>query len=128
MFEKIVRGSAEVGDPRYVIENDELRVTHAVMGAYLLGLWGLPYSIVEAVAHHHEPKIIDGLHIRVLAAVHVADRLVQESPFGDQESTVTGAIDPACLEALGGAGQLPAWRKQVETQGGSIKKELRGAS
>src|SRR5258708_3869883 len=29
--------------------------THAEIGAYLLGLWGLPHAIVEAVALHHTP-------------------------------------------------------------------------
>ena len=28
---------------------------HAEVGAYLLGLWGLPVPVVEAVAHHHAP-------------------------------------------------------------------------
>ena len=30
-------------------------VTHAELGAFLLGLWGLPFPIVEAVANHHAP-------------------------------------------------------------------------
>jgi HD-like signal output (HDOD) protein len=30
-------------------------VGHAEIGAYLLGLWGLPFQIVEAVANHHQP-------------------------------------------------------------------------
>lgn len=34
-------------------------VTHAEIGAYLLGLWGLPFQIVEAVAHHHAPTRSD---------------------------------------------------------------------
>lgn len=28
-------------------------ITHADMGAYLLGIWGLPHTIVESVAYHH---------------------------------------------------------------------------
>ncbi|HEX3914760.1 MAG TPA: response regulator [Steroidobacteraceae bacterium] len=32
--------------------------THAEIGAYLLGLWGLPYAIVEAVALHHTPGAV----------------------------------------------------------------------
>ncbi len=31
------------------------QVTHAEVGAFLLGLWGLPFRIVEAVANHHNP-------------------------------------------------------------------------
>ena len=30
--------------------------THAGLAAYLLGLWGLPAAIVEAVAFHHTPE------------------------------------------------------------------------
>jgi len=30
-------------------------ITHAEVGAFLLGLWGLPFRIVEAVANHHAP-------------------------------------------------------------------------
>jgi HD-like signal output (HDOD) protein len=33
----------------------ELGFTHGAAGAYLLGLWGLPLGVVEAVAFHHEP-------------------------------------------------------------------------
>ncbi len=34
-------------------EKNNLKTTHAEIGAYLLGIWGLPDSIVEAVAFHH---------------------------------------------------------------------------
>ncbi len=38
-----------------------LKTSHAELGAYLLGLWGLPDSIVEAVAFHHNPlKLVEG--------------------------------------------------------------------
>lgn len=35
------------------IENKFSNTTHADIGAYLLGIWGLPDTIVEAVAFHH---------------------------------------------------------------------------
>ena len=38
-----------------VIERERKTVQHAHVGAYLLGIWGLPQTIVEAVATHHEP-------------------------------------------------------------------------
>ncbi len=34
----------------------ELGTTHAELGGYLLGLWGLPADVVEAVCFHHEPS------------------------------------------------------------------------
>ena len=30
----------------------------ALLGAYLLGLWGLPHPIIEAVAYHKEPCLL----------------------------------------------------------------------
>jgi HD-like signal output (HDOD) protein/DNA-binding NarL/FixJ family response regulator len=41
--------------PEHAVELSSWGVTHAELGAYLLGLWGLPFQIVEAVAHHHAP-------------------------------------------------------------------------
>ncbi len=38
--------------------------SHAELGAYLLGLWGLPGNIVETVAFHHNPsKLIDNMFV-----------------------------------------------------------------
>jgi putative nucleotidyltransferase with HDIG domain len=42
--------------PMYEAETRVLGASHAEVGAYLLGLWGLPYPIVEAVARHHTPE------------------------------------------------------------------------
>lgn len=55
----------------------ELReVSHAQVGAYLLGVWGLPTVIVEAVAYHLRPSLIGDGPSDILAAAHVAGALV----------------------------------------------------
>jgi HD-like signal output (HDOD) protein len=36
----------------------DLGFTHGGLGAYLLGLWGLPGRVVEAVAFHHDPSAV----------------------------------------------------------------------
>ena len=48
--------AAQRGVPTYVVEKTTWGATHAEVGAYLLGLWGLPFQIVEAVANHHAPE------------------------------------------------------------------------
>lgn len=53
-------------------------LTHADIGAYLLSLWGVPNSIVEAVAFHHRPADLGGPTPVVLTAVHLANALVNE--------------------------------------------------
>lgn len=58
--------------------SDEHRARHPHVGAYLLGIWGLPYPIVEAVAHHHTPMTISHERLDVLDAVYIADALADE--------------------------------------------------
>jgi HD-like signal output (HDOD) protein len=41
--------------PLHLAERELGCVSHAHVGAYLLGTWGLSYALVEAVAHHHDP-------------------------------------------------------------------------
>jgi len=48
--------SSEQNVPRTVTEKAAFGVSHAEVGAYLLKLWGLPFSVVEAVARHHQPQ------------------------------------------------------------------------
>ena len=48
---------------------------HPLLGAYLLDLWGLPQTVVEAVAHHHHPAGLEHAGFEVVDAVHAADHL-----------------------------------------------------
>lgn len=76
---------------------------HAETGAYLLGLWGLPASIVEAVAYHHHPGDREPLAIGPLTWVHVANALAHlpEAP--------AGLLDAGYLGTLGLLERLPVW-------------------
>jgi putative nucleotidyltransferase with HDIG domain len=56
-------------------ETEVLGTTHGEVGAYLLGIWGLPDPIVEAVAYHHCPSQSGSATVGALAFVHIADVL-----------------------------------------------------
>ena len=43
------------GRALFEVEREQRGFTHAEVGAHVLGLWGLPPAIVEAVAYHHDP-------------------------------------------------------------------------
>jgi putative nucleotidyltransferase with HDIG domain len=58
-------------------EKRVLGASHAEIGAYLLGIWGLPSSIVEAVAHHHTPHAVPGGQFDAVAALCIAHALVE---------------------------------------------------
>jgi putative nucleotidyltransferase with HDIG domain len=62
--------------PLYVAETEIIGASHAEIGAYLLGIWGLPYPVVEAVAHHHQPGRVSHSEFGVLAAIVSAHALV----------------------------------------------------
>jgi HD-like signal output (HDOD) protein len=52
---------------------------HAEVGAYLLGLWGLPVPIVEAVAFHHRPGDVEKQAFGLTGVVHIAAALAADS-------------------------------------------------
>ncbi|MGH9401646.1 MAG: HDOD domain-containing protein [Terriglobia bacterium] len=102
--------------PAYEIEQELLGVTHAEIGAYLLGLWGLPWTIVEAVAHHHAPSRVPGQGFDALAAVHIANVLALEC--GSSSPAEAGLAQPGfdltLLESLGAAERIPEWRMMAQ--------------
>src|SRR6187551_1994974 len=59
-------------------EREIFGVTHAEVGAYLLGLWGIPFPIVEAVAFHHRPNEVPIESRPLVSAIHIASGLVEE--------------------------------------------------
>jgi len=92
-----------------MVEELEFGATHAGLGAYLLGIWGLPESIVQAVAFHHEPANCPATGtFNAIGAVHVANVLVHEES-GNGE--ISDEIDEDYLEALGLTSRVPRWRE-----------------
>jgi putative nucleotidyltransferase with HDIG domain len=103
--------------PEFVLEQELAGVSHAEIGAYLLGLWGLPDSIVQAVAHHHMPQRMAEGRFDVLSATYVANHLANEhtplSPNGTRNRQV---IDRSYLAALGVSDKLSMWRQIASEQ------------
>lgn len=109
----------------HVIERETANFSHAEIGAYLLGLWGFPFSTVEAVAYHHTPQSAsDAACDEVLVAVHVADALVHE--LSDPE--YAGQLDAACLEQAGCSAMLPAWRQIAAEHVARVHGDVHDAS
>ncbi|QOY89596.1 HDOD domain-containing protein [Paludibaculum fermentans] len=99
-------------------EKQVLGVTHAEIGGYLLGLWGLPYSVVEAVANHHTPANVEIPGLSVLAAIHVADALLHEEMRIRRPSSKPhrSLLDYAFIEQQGLTKSLPIWRDKARQQ------------
>lgn len=69
----------EATSPGFEIQRRVWGFTHAEVGGYLLGMWGVPLNLVEAVARHHSPNLNDGRTLTLTAVIHVADALVHEA-------------------------------------------------
>jgi len=87
-----------------------LGASHASVGAYLLGLWGMTDSIVEAAAFHHRPRQCMAKDFSPLTAVHVANVLVNEMQPTEDGVMYDLNMDRDYLELCGVVDQLPAWR------------------
>ena len=106
---KVLQAGAGVDKPFHVAEESVLGAGHAEIGAYLLGLWGMPYPIVEAVAYHHRPGLVEhDKTLGVLAVVHYADALACEA--SGSPPAARPELDLALLERLGLGSKLPQWR------------------
>jgi HD-like signal output (HDOD) protein len=111
-FTRVLASARTSGEGLHAAELEELGVTHAEIGAYLLGIWGLPYSVVEAVAFHHTPDASLAETFDVVTAVHVASALAEEfGPPAPAGVISTGArLDEEHLRRLGVLDKLPVWR------------------
>ena len=100
-----------------VVEKEVFGCSHPEVGAYLLGLWGLPSHIIEAVAWHHEPSKSPAVKFSSLAAVHVASAL---DGHMDASSGHAPVFDEPFLARLGLTGRREAWvqlcREQLERE------------
>ena len=107
--------AAQRGLPATEIEQEIFGATHAETGAYLLGLWGLPYPILEAIALHHSPGRTANPEFSPLTAVHVANVFVHEHE-PDKDGWVAPPLDAAYIEALGLTERLDYWREMLFAQ------------
>jgi putative nucleotidyltransferase with HDIG domain len=84
--------------------------THAQVGAYLLGIWGLPEVIVEAVAWSHNPSASPVTEFSPLAAVHVASAL--DAQMHPEYKQADSQLDRVFLERIGLASRQELWRQR----------------
>ncbi len=107
--------SQREGRPAHEIERERHGVTHAEVGAHLLALWGLPPSVTDAVAEHHDLPAV-GAPFDGAAVVYVANALVRERERRINGQSSAG-VD-AYVQSAGLASRLSHWRELAREQGG----------
>lgn len=98
--------------PLFAAEQEVFGATHAGVGAYLFGLWGLPSSIVEAVAFHHAPAANGLRAFSPLTAVHVANAL-EHALAQPEDAEQPLELDAEYLATLGLEHRLDTWRTEA---------------
>jgi putative nucleotidyltransferase with HDIG domain len=79
---------------------EQMEAHHAAVGAYLIGLWGFPESIVEAVAWHHTPSKCNEASLGLCGLVHIGDQMAHGRD-----------IEPTYLESIGLAKRCSEWQE-----------------
>ena len=100
-------------EPLAIVEAERqvLGVHHGEVGGYLLGLWGLPMQVVDAVRLHHGPAQPGGgfsAATVVLAAEHLSADHGDVRVFG-----LSRPMDPVALEGIPGP-TLESWKRILD--------------
>ncbi len=96
LYTPVVEQAQREHRPLHAVERERFGVDHGALGACLLGTWGLPASILEAVHRHHLETLSGPITLDVVQAVALADRLAHAvTPEGAADATdVTPVADP----------------------------------
>lgn len=86
-------------------ERSRFGASHAEIGAYLLGLWGIPYDLVEAVAHHHSGPSSNEFGLNEV--MFAAEALAEEAEGNSQDR-----LDEAA-QLAGWTDQVDEWRREA---------------
>lgn len=105
-YTRVAADATKVPGGLLAAEEAVFGATHAEVGGYMLGLWGLPGAIVDAVTWHHAPAACIEPRFSPLTCVHVADVWAHDGS-GDSSAP----IDKAYIERIGMANRMPEWHR-----------------
>lgn len=108
-YKEILSTALSNNNPLHVAEKIVLGFTHAELAACLLCLWGLPLSILESVASHHNPRYRFSSEFSPLTAVHVANAFANEKCFDNYRPGDT-FIDEEYLKTVDCFSELQNWK------------------
>jgi HD-like signal output (HDOD) protein len=110
-FEQLSRRANADGQSLQHAIHETWRVVPSDLGAYLLGMWGLPLHLVDAVAGSAAPRFRS---LGLPEVVHIADALVHERIPSPTPFSTASELDVEGLQRLGMDAQLDRWRDQAE--------------
>jgi HD-like signal output (HDOD) protein/CheY-like chemotaxis protein len=109
-YRVIVAEAIRERKPLVQVEQEALGCTHADVGAYLLGLWGLPDETTAAVAGHHRPVDPNAAALTPLMLVHAAAAIVSELML-EPDDELPDPVAPGYFAGLGTRPDFERWKK-----------------
>lgn len=84
----------------YQAQKEIMGTSDAEIGAYLLSLWGIPDPILEAIAYHYKPSIIEKPEINLLTLIHLAYAISRDEKDKVKDEN-NSAVDIKYLSSIG---------------------------
>ncbi len=101
---------AATGESMHAIEMRTCDASHAEIGGYLLGLWGLPSAVAEAVAHHHRAPDVGEQALTSAGSVYLAQAILTalegDLPLAEEAQ--------AYAERVAVADTVERWRRHAQ--------------
>ena len=111
-YEQAQKAARQQARLLWSVEKETFGASHADIGAYLLGLWGLPPAVIEGAALHHQPLRSASGEFTVLTAVHAANAFEHElTP--PEDGYAVSQVDTIYLARINCLTPLDAWRDFV---------------
>jgi HD-like signal output (HDOD) protein len=113
-FYHLLNSIKQSGKTLIEAETEHFGTNHDAIAAYILGLWGLPNALIEALAFHTHPSKYQCEVHSPLVIVHAADVLLHEH---QNDSIVTRIeIDDACSKQSIFQQKMEVWRELLSKE------------
>lgn len=108
-YRRILTEAQKAGQDLWELEYEMFGTSHAEIGAYLMGLWGLEYPVIEAIAFHHRPAKSLSSSTGLLTAVHFGD-VYDRLHNGCNYDKCLSQLDRGYLAHIGLADRINDWQ------------------
>lgn len=111
-YQKVLTEAGQSKQNLWDLESEVFGTSHAEIGAYLMGLWGLEYPVIEAIAFHHQPGKSLSNAAGLLTAVHFGDAFdrFKKTDKGLNGENGLRQLDRRYLESLGVTARIKDWQ------------------
>jgi len=96
--------------PEIQMEYHYLGTSHSEIGAYMLSLWGLPSTVIKAVAFHHKPIAETAFKMDAVFCVYIANHFYYDEKPNNKSTLMLPPLDMQLLEQIKVTHLLEDWR------------------